>query len=245
MSNEILRALVDLRDRQIQKGRIQFGNRVSALLRGDDNGGGQQFGVVERWLERFAKLEAELDKDIANEVKHYAIYDHVTALKGVGPMYAAKLVAMIDIERAPHVSSLWRYAGYGVVDGKRERPVKGEKLHYNKRLKTTCYLIGGSFLKASSPYRDIYDEARAYYLANREDWTKGHQHNAAMRKMIKRFLSHLWVIWRTLEGLPVTAPYVHDYLGHQHMDCPQDYGWPELASRSERTETTKRATAPM
>lgn len=37
MSNELLRALVDLRDRQIQKARIQFNNRVLALERGKEN----------------------------------------------------------------------------------------------------------------------------------------------------------------------------------------------------------------
>lgn len=241
MSNEILRALVDLRDRQVQKARIQFSNRVAALVSGADNGYGQQFELAEKWTARFAALEKELDKDIANQVKHYAIYDHVSALKGIGPMLSAKLIALIDIERSPTVSSLWRYAGYAVIDGAREKPVKGEKLHYNKRLKTTCYLISSSFLKCSSPYRDVYDSARAYYDAQRPDWTKGHQHNAAMRKMTKMFLSHLWVTWRTLEDLPTTAPYVHDRLGHSHYYEPQDFGWPELAGRFVKTVEAMRA----
>ena len=140
-------------------------------------------------------------------------------------MTAAKIISMIDIERAPHVSSLWRYAGYAVFDGEREKPTKGEKLHYNKRLKTACYLLGGSFLKSNSPYRKEYDSAREYYDANRPEWTKAHCHQAAMRKMIKLFLQHYWVVARTLEGLPVTMPYVHDKLGHAHYYPPQDYGW--------------------
>lgn len=232
MSNELLRALVDLRDRQIQKARIQFGNRVDALERGVDNGFPQQMAVAEKWAMRFQLLEEELDKDIADAVKHYAIYDYVSSLKGIGPILAAKLIAMIDIEQSPNISSLWRYAGYAVIDGERERPVKGEKLHYNKRLKTTCYLIGSSFLKCGSPYREVYDSARVYYEANRPDWTKGHQHNAAMRKMIKRFLSHLWQVWRELEGLEVTEPYVQSRLGHDSIDSPAAYGWPVVARSS-------------
>jgi hypothetical protein len=245
MSNELLRALVDLRDRQIQKARIQFGNRVDAIMRGADNGYGKQFEIATKWALRFDELESELDRDIAKQVKHYAIYDHVSALRGIGPLLSAKLIAMIDIERSPHVSSLWRYAGYAVMNGERERPVKGEKLHYNKRLKTACYLIASSFLKSGSPYREIYDQARGYYEVNRPDWTKGHQHNAAMRKMTKRFLSHLWLQWRTLEGLPVTEPYVQEKMGHVHIDRPEDYGWPEIATARMQTKETERAIGPM
>jgi len=222
----ILRALVDTRDRQIQKARLQFGNRLNALQRGDDEGSSEQLGIVNHWYQRFLELEKELDGHIAAEVEQYPIYDYVVAVKGIGPMLAAKLISMVDVSRAPHVSSLWRYAGLAVIDGERERPVKGEKLHYNKRVKTTCYLIAGSFLKSGSPYRDEYDKARIYYDANRPDWTDGHCHNAAMRKMVKLFLSHLWVTWRQLEGLPITRPYSHEKLGHTHYLPPEDYGWP-------------------
>jgi hypothetical protein len=223
----MLRALVDVRDRQVQKARIQFGNRVSALERGDDDGQHtDQLSIAQRWAARFEELEAELDKDIKAAVQEYPIYELMVEVKGVGPMTAAKLISMIDITAAPHVSSLWRYAGYAVIDGERERPVKGEKLHYNKRLKTACYLLGGSFLKSNSPYRAVYDRAREKYALTKPDWTKAHQHQAAMRKMIKMYLSHLWVVWRELEGLPVTEPYVHAHLGHEHYYSPAEFGWP-------------------
>ena len=230
----LLRALVDTRDKQVQKGRLQFGNRLNALTRGDDEGTADQLAIVNHWYHRFMDMEKELDRDIAAEVKRYPIYDYVTAIKGIGPMLAAKLVSMIDITRDPHVSNLWRYCGLAVINGERERPVKGEKLHYNKRVKTTCYLIAESFLRSSSPYRDEYDKAKAYYQANRPDWTVGHCHNAAMRKMVKLFLQHLWITWRQLEGLPITQPYVHEKLGHTHYLPPGDYGWPSVNGKSER-----------
>ena len=100
-------------------------------------------------------------------------------------------------------------------------------MHYNKRLKTSCYKVGSSFLRCGSPYRQIYDNAKEYYETNR-DWTKLHRHHAAMRKMIKVWLSHLWEVWRTLEGLPVRNIYAEDKLGHNHYISPQDYGWPSL-----------------
>lgn len=229
MSDPILRALVDLRDRQIQKARIQFNNRLAALdNETDDAADSPQRQIVARWLERFTELEEELDRDIARAVKVEPVFQHVSALKGVGPLLSAKLIAMIDIERAPTVSALWRYAGYAVVDGERERPQKGEKLHYNIRLKTTCYLIGTSFLKCSSPYRAVYDAARVRYETDRPDWTKAHQHAAAMRKMIKVFLSHFWERARTLEGLPTRGLYVHEYEGHTSAYKAEEFGWPTL-----------------
>ena len=125
-NGSLLRALVDLRDRQIQKGRIQFGNRLSALERADDKSAGSgQWQIVERWLMRFHMMEEELDKDILKVVKQEPIYEQLSEVKGIGPMLAAKMIAMIDISRDDTVSALWRYAGYAVIDSERERPVKG------------------------------------------------------------------------------------------------------------------------
>ncbi len=224
-----LRALVDLRDRTLQKSRIAFSNRVSALESGVDNGHPATLDLMQRWMDRFQALEKEADKDIATLAKDLPIIQHMIKVRGVGPLLAAKVVSMIDIERASTVSALWRYCGYAVINGEREKLVKGEKSHYNTRLKTTCYLVATSFLKSRSPYRDVYDSAREYYEIKKPDWTKGHKHNAAMRKMIKMWLSHLWLRWRQVEDLPVTDPYVQDKLGHEHIKAPEDFGWSALA----------------
>lgn len=221
-----LRTLVDLRDRTLQKSRIAFSNRASAIERGADESNPEADAIIQRWFQRFNELEAEADRDIAQLARHEPIIERMTELKGIGYLLAAKTVAMIDIERAATVSALWRYAGYGVTDGQRDRPVKGTKLPYNVRLKTTLYLIGTSFMRCESPYRAIYDEAREYYELNRPDWTKAHRHQAAMRKMIKVFLSHLWLEWRTLENLQTRDLWVMDYGGHTHYRQPQEFGWP-------------------
>ena len=228
MDEITLRALVDLRDRTLQKSRIAFNNRLSAIERGDDQVSNGTVKLLERWFERFVMLEGELDDDIRNLIHGDELVEYMTEVKGVGEILSAKVISMIDIERADTVSALWRYAGYGVINGEREKPIKGEKLHYNKRLKSTCYLIGSSFLKSNSPYRQIYDNAKEYYEINRTDWTKLHRHNAAMRKMIKVWLSHLWEVWRKIEGLPVRNIYAEGKLGHNHYIKPRDYGWPEI-----------------
>lgn len=231
--NDAVRALVDLRDRTLQKSRIAFGNRVSALDRGVDEADPAARAIIEKWFARFEELEKEADKDIASLVGDIEIVKELTELKGIGKLLAAKIVAMIDIERADTVSALWRYSGYGVVQiekdgelvGERERPTKGEKLHYNIRLKTTLYLVATSFLRCGSPYRAIYDSSKAMYEVNRPEWTRAHIHAASMRRMTKVFLSHLWKRWRTLESLPTRALYVHERLGHTSYEEPENYGW--------------------
>ncbi len=220
-----LRVLVDLRDRVLQKNRIAFGLRESAIQRGADQSGNGNSDLFERWQERFLTLEKEADSDIKELAGDIPIIQQMVKVRGVGYLLAAKVAAMIDIERANTVSALWRYAGYAVIEGHREKLAKGEKAHYNRRLKIACRLVGESFLKSNSPYRSIYDSAREYYAANREDWTPLHQHNAALGKMIKVWLQHLWVIWREMEGLEITELYVMERLGHTHYIRPEDFGW--------------------
>jgi hypothetical protein len=223
-----LRILVDCRG-QIQKERIAFGNRLFALVGSDgkwgDRGSGVQEEIIAECYELLLGLERKLDERIAAIVKDHPLYEHLSKIKGVGSLLAAELLAFVDISRAPTVSSLWRYAGYGVTDGKADRPVAGEKLKYNKRLKKVCYVIAVSFLRARSPYAQIYYEARERYEAERPDWPKARRHLAAMRKMIKVFLAHFWEVARLAEGLPVKRPYVFDRLGHVHEYRPEDFGW--------------------
>ena len=49
---------------------------------------------------------------------------------------------------------------------------------------------------------------------------KGHLDAMAVRKMIKMFLACLWLVWREAEGLPVTAPYSIEKLGHSKLISP-------------------------
>lgn len=179
------------------------------------------------WEGKFEELEKEAEGEIKELVKDWPIVEEMIQVKGIGLTLAAKMVAMIDIKKADTVSVLWRYAGYGVLNGLREKPIKGEKLHYNIRLKSTLYLVGTSFLRSGSPYRKVYDAAKERYLETRKDWTPLHRHLAAQRIMEKVFLSHLWERWRRLEGLSTRELYVQDKLGHEHYFPPEEFGWPK------------------
>lgn len=226
---DLLRQLIDARQ-SVQKVRVAFNNRIKAIERGADEASERDTKMLMKYHDRLKREERELDEDIKELAQDLPIIERMIEVKGIGYLLAAKVVSMINIEIDDTVSSLWRYAGYGVDEnGERDRPIKGEKLKYNKRLKAACYLVGTSLLKSrgGSSYRETYDKAREYYDANRPDWTKGHKHNAALRKMTKLWLSHLWLEWRKLKGLSITEPYVQEKLGHTHIITPQQMGWPE------------------
>lgn len=123
----------------------------------------------------------------------------------------------------------------------------GRNIDYASRLRTLAWKIGDCLIKQKSPkYYDIYVEEKKHQLARtfkhgelkeiyapmyREGKNpyekdtklkKGHAHARAMRKMIKIFLQHYWIVSRTIEGLSTREPYVHDKLGHTDMITWQD-----------------------
>jgi hypothetical protein len=217
-----LRWLVDVYY-QTQKLRIQLGNRIAAVEREADEGPVPPLPAsAQVTFDRLAEAEDALVKDMATALEGHPAMRWLSEVKGIGPTLGAKLLGLIgEIDSFTTVSKLWRFAGLAVIDGARERPVKGEKLHYSIRVKTVLYLIAGSFMKVKdSPYRAVYDAARAQYAVTRPTWTKGHQHLAALRRVEKLFLSHLWQVWREEKGLPTRAAYVIEKLGHTTVSDP-------------------------
>lgn len=175
-------------------------------------------------------------KTVLNE---YPIYtEYLEGVKGIGPAMAGVIISEIDITKAEYPSSLWKYAGLDVAqDGAgrsrrsehlidveyetREKEIKTKKsITFNPFLKTKLIgVLGGSFLKVGDDtYKDIYYGYKNR-LANHpvhSEKTKLHQHNMAMRYMVKRFLVDLYTVWRELEGLPVAKEYSEAKLGIQH-----------------------------
>lgn len=172
------------------------------------------------------EMEEETAKRLAKEVhKHLLWTSFLQHVKGCGESVAAVIISEFDIYKAPTVSNLWSFSG--LAPGK-DRKVKGQKCPYNQFLRAKlCGVLGSSFLKSNSPYREYYDnkkhrlESMDWGMASKNPTDKnrpkaGHQHKAAIRYMIKMFLKDLYVAWRTIEGLPVREPYQEQYLGHKH-----------------------------
>lgn len=201
-------------------------NRISAIKRGETN----------LDLKTEVALKIIYDGIVSDAVADMAVFgsqvgpiwDWLLGIKGIGVNLAAKLLSEIDdIERCTTVSKLWRFAGWAVIDGRREYNRPGETSHYNNQLKSVCWQIGDSFIKQQTPiYTGLYyaekDRLRGLHpdtlcreckeLWDKEHKAKGHKqmynpghlHAMAQRKMVKMFLRHLWLTWRVFEGLDIS-----------------------------------------
>jgi hypothetical protein len=196
-----------------------------------------EFRLVQSYM-YLLKQEEDGFKSLASILDEFPIYDHfLKGVKGVGPAMAAVIISELDPHKARHVSSFWKYSGLDVAQDGNGRSRKKDHLQlvkyinrdgeeaekngitFNPFLKTKLLgVLGSSFLRASAPYADIY-----YGYKNRleqheahKDKTKLHKHNMANRYMVKVFLQDLWLKWREIEGLEVTAPYAEAKLGLVH-----------------------------
>jgi hypothetical protein len=269
-----LRWIADAYD-QAQRVRVQAGERIRAILQGRDG------RLIEPSADANAELrdirlgksdgpvpllgrtyrrhwEEEQDLRAAMEIALLAhpVWPWLSQVRGIGATLAARLLARLDIERAPTPSSFWSYCGLATVPAEQYHcavcdrkvlsadrtvraqhrnasgatcsgelvrvetaevarmaqpvPRRGEPAVYDRQAKKLCYLIGVSFLRARSSYRAIYDEERARLERERPGWSKGRQHLAALRKMEKLFLSHLWSRWAEATGMPRVRPYAYE-----------------------------------
>ena len=203
-------------------------------------------GVISTYTElclisQYLDIEQSEDQHfrrLGNILKEYPVYtEFLEGVRGVGPAMAGVILSEIDISKARHPSSLWKYAGLDcAADGKgRSRKAQhlevvtyvnkdGEEaqrngITFNPWLKTKLVgVLGSSFVKAGGPYREIYDGCK-HRLENHAVYatvSKGHRHNMAVRYMVKMFLVDLYTVWRELEGLPVSLPYQEAKLGYRH-----------------------------
>ena len=101
---------------------------------------------------------------------------------GVGPVIAAGLMAHIDIEKAPTVGHIWRFAG--LDDPANYQWGKGQKRPWNAKLKTLCWKLGDSFVKFSGHQKCFYGHiyvARKQFEVERDE--SGGNADAAKRKL--------------------------------------------------------------
>lgn len=110
------------------------------------------------WL---ATQRETLEKQVASALDRYSAGTVAGAwarsIYGIGPIIAAGLLAHIDINKAPTVGHIWRYAGLDPTtkwEKKTKRP-------WNAELKRLCFLIGESFVKVQSYEGDVYGKVYA------------------------------------------------------------------------------------
>ena len=93
------------------------------------------------------------------------------------------------------------------------QPLEGELPPYDAAAKRISYAIGHSLLKAKGPYRNYYRAELARLERERRAWSRERRNATALRKTEKLFLAHLWLVWRTAIGLPISDPHPHHIPG--------------------------------
>ena len=143
------------------------------------------------------------------------------------------------VEEERTISQVVNGAGVCPKCGKRgiaPRARRGVSLGYSQVLRSFGWNLSQSLLKINSPiYREIYDTEKDRQLSlsfnigelekrygkpyKREDvgLKLGHAHNRALRKMLKIFLQHYYVVGRTLAGCEVSDPFVKAHMNHRDI----------------------------
>ena len=167
-------------------------------------------------------------------------------VKGCGLHLLGLIMGLIrDVTPLTNVSKLWWLCGLGVTsEGKAARPVKGEVLNYDARLKMVLLgRLGAQFLKNNDPFaRRLYDDFKVEEVAKAlaagrvtdvmcvscfgkdercvtcggtgKTQVEVGSHKRAIRKVVKLWVACLWDVWRRAEGLPVTEHYAQSHMGH-------------------------------
>lgn len=219
LSDDSIRYLVDTYY-QAQEWRKGTANQVRAAAEADEG----DAALLRASAGYFDFWENEVRKVFLPFAEEHAVGRWAMAQVGIGPVLAAGLFAHIKLDKAPCVSSVWRFAGLDPTSTWE----KGKKRPHNASLKTLCWKIGESFVKTcnheDSFYGPVYvarkeletarnaagafAEQAAAKLArykigkNTEAYAHyaagrlppAHIHARAKRYAVKLFLSHYWTV---------------------------------------------------
>lgn len=208
----------------MQDSRIRTNNQLRAIEKSAD------LPEILGWYRnQFETLEKQIAGALGYYAKGRSVGRWAMSVKGIGPVITAGLLAHIDIEQAPTVGHIWRFAGLDPT----QTWEKGQKRPWNAELKTLCWKIGESFVKVSG-YEDAFygkvyrerkeleqkrneaggfaDQAAAVLEKKRfgktteayKHYSAGrlppaHIHARAKRYAVKLFLAHFHEQWYRLE----------------------------------------------
>lgn len=211
--------------------------------------------------------EQEQSKVIKYMVEQHPLWDrYLKHVKGCGHISAGFLISHLDVHKARHPSSFWKYSGLDVVlnqesgkwEGRSQRKAhciirkyisregtEESKLSitYNKDVKSKLlFVVGRGLIMSNGPYRKIYDDYR-HRLDLRPDLessSKLHKFNMARRYVVKIFLKDLWVAWRELEGYEWEEDYYTKFIagrGHGQNTSPSVNGQPPVRTKEQMTSS--------
>jgi hypothetical protein len=165
----------------------------------------------------------------------HPVWDWITHLAGASPGLAARLLARLDLARAPTPGSFARYCGLATevpavrtsggdraarlappdpaLKQPRPRPramlrlVRGGTARYDQEAKRLCYFLALRFVRAGGAYADLYRGFLHRRITQRPDAPTAYHRVAALRAVQQAFLFHLWECWREALGQAVPRPY--------------------------------------
>jgi hypothetical protein len=228
VSYALLTIYADLVD-DLEKSRIATENRIRSLRQVKGLAGSPEEERLDSIAMGLAEAERKATNELRKAVKAHPLGEWIGEQPGVGEKQAGRLLGILGDpanrfdpetgELIPRtVSQLWSYCGYG--DASVQRLRKGRKANWNGDLKMRAHLIAESCIKQvgkGSPYRAVYDEARAKYAdaVHGEDCKRcgpsgspalagsplsdGHKHARALRAVAKIFLRELWAEGRRVQ----------------------------------------------
>ena len=193
-----------------QADRLRAGEQIRAALRARV---AESTGVAELAYARAWAEEQRAQRLMRDCIEAHPAWPWLAGVRGVGHTLAGRLLARLDVARAPHPSSFWAYCGLSTVPGAtggrvaQPRPRRGERSPYDREAKALCYLLGASFARQGGAYRRYLDEQLQRLERERPDWPGRRRQLTAQRKAVKLFLTHLWLVWRGALGMPLTRPH--------------------------------------
>lgn len=229
----------------MQGNRIRADNQVRSLAES-----GEPHDVLSWTSDNAEMLENQIKGALLKYAESKPIGRWLLSVYGIGPVIAAGLMAHIDITRAQTAGAIWKYAGldpsakwekgqkrpwnaslkvicwkagesFVKVSGK-ETAMYGKLYAERKQLETEKNEAGIYKEQAKQKLEkfSIGKSTEAYKAYSQGKLPPAHIHARAKRYAVKMFLSHLFEVWRELEGLPVPNPFAISILGHAHKIEP-------------------------
>ena len=152
----------------MQRDRIRAAHQMRTLEEaGEPN-------LVLGWLfENTGTLERNIKSALSTYSQNNPVGSWAESIIGIGPVISAGLLAHIDIQKAPTVGHIWRFAGLDPTVVWKE----GQKRPWNGALKRLCWIIGESFTKQSGHKDDFY--GKIYLARKTQEETKNANHDFA------------------------------------------------------------------
>lgn len=237
---------------QLEQLRIADENRVRSIRQSIEATGDAREDLLDSILSvntEIKALESRAVKELQKSLRSVpGISDWVKQTPGLGEKTVGRFIGAIGNpafnfaagrpRRGP--AEMWAYCGLHVVNGQAPRKQRGQQANWSTEAKTRSFLmaegcvkaVGGEtkagYSKKRSPYRDVYDTAKAKHEGAVHKYecvrcgpkgkpaqpgtelNPGHAHARAMREVMKAILRDLFVICKKEHELAEMRFYMID-----------------------------------